>query len=109
MVIFGRLWYMRAAMAQDIKQKGSIWRVYILCCADGTLYTGVTTCLDRRLSAHQKGTASRYTRSRLPVTLLLASLPMNRSQALRLEIEIKKLPKARKLSRLAFYCVTDID
>jgi putative endonuclease len=74
--------------------------VYLLRCADGSLYTGWTSDLDRRLAAHAAGRASRYTRSRLPVELALA-LPMpDRSAARREEARIKRLPRAQKLALL---------
>jgi putative endonuclease len=75
--------------------------VYLLRCRDGSLYTGWTVDLDRRLAAHGAGTASRYTRSRLPVELALA-LPMpDRTAARREEARIKALPRAQKLALLA--------
>jgi putative endonuclease len=75
--------------------------VYLLRCADGSLYTGWTVDLDRRLARHAAGTASAYTRSRRPVELALA-LPMaDRAAARREEARIKALPRARKLGLLA--------
>lgn len=75
--------------------------VYVLRCADGSLYTGWTVDLDRRLAAHAAGTGSRYTRARLPVRLA-ASWPMpDRSAARREEARIKRLTRAEKLSLLA--------
>ncbi|HEU4977610.1 MAG TPA: GIY-YIG nuclease family protein [Solirubrobacteraceae bacterium] len=75
--------------------------VYVLRCADGTLYTGWTADLDKRLARHAAGKASAYTRSRLPVELALA-LPMpGRSEAMREEARIKRLPRADKLALLA--------
>ena len=75
--------------------------VYVLSCADGSLYTGWTVDVDRRLAAHQAGTASRYTRSRRPVALAASwSLP-GRSAAMREEARIKRLPRAEKLRLLA--------
>jgi putative endonuclease len=71
--------------------------VYLLSCADGSLYCGWTTDLRRRLAAHGAGTASRYTRSRLPVELLLEIPVADRSAALREEARIKRLPRAAKL------------
>jgi predicted GIY-YIG superfamily endonuclease len=71
--------------------------VYLLRCADDSLYCGWTTDVERRLAAHTAGTASRYTRSRLPVELA-AVLPMaDRSAARREEARIKRLPRAAKL------------
>lgn len=76
--------------------------VYLLWCRrDGTLYTGWTSDLERRLNAHRAGTASRYTRSRLPVELALA-LPMtDASAARREEARIKRLSRAQKLALVA--------
>lgn len=75
--------------------------VYVLRCADDSLYTGWTVDLDRRLAAHAAGTASRYTRSRLPVALA-ASWPMaDRSAAMREEARIKRLDRPEKDRLLA--------
>lgn len=74
--------------------------VYVLRCADGSLYTGWTTDLDRRLAAHTGGTASRYTRSRLPVELAAAWPMADRTAARREEARIKRLPRAAKLRLL---------
>jgi putative endonuclease len=76
------------------------WWVYVLRCRDGTLYTGVTTDPSRRLEQHGRGTASRYTRSRRPVRLVLVERAADRSGALRREAEIKRLPRAEKLRLL---------
>jgi putative endonuclease len=74
--------------------------VYLLRCRDGSLYTGWTVDLDRRLARHRAGTASRYTASRLPVELQLA-LPMpDRTAARREEARIKRLSRAAKLALL---------
>jgi putative endonuclease len=71
--------------------------VYILRCADGSLYTGWSTDVQRRLASHEAGRASRYTASRRPLTLALA-LPMaDRRAAMREEARIKRLPRAGKL------------
>ena len=72
--------------------------VYLLRCADGSLYTGWTNDLDRRLAAHNAGTASRCTRSRRPVGLVYWERRADRSDALRREAEIKKLSRADKLA-----------
>jgi putative endonuclease len=72
--------------------------VYMLRCRDGSLYTGWTSDLDRRMARHQAGKASRYTASRLPVKLALA-LPMaDRTAARREEARIKMLPRPQKLA-----------
>ena len=71
--------------------------VYILRCRDGSLYTGATTDLARRLRQHRAGTASRYTRSRLPVELVWKRRVASWSAALREERRIKALPRPAKL------------
>jgi putative endonuclease len=71
--------------------------VYLLRCADDSLYCGWTTDLDRRLAAHRSGAASRYTRSRRPVELVFVAAAPDRSAALREEARIKRLPRAAKL------------
>ena len=71
--------------------------MYVLRCADGSLYTGITNDLARRLAAHRAGTASRYTRSRRPVRLVYRERRRDRSAALRREAAIKRLPRAAKL------------
>jgi putative endonuclease len=75
--------------------------VYLLRCADDSLYTGWTVDLDARLRRHEAGTASAYTRSRRPVALALA-LPMpDRSAAMREEARIKALDRGEKLALIA--------
>ena len=71
--------------------------VYILECADGSLYTGWTNDIEKRLAAHSKGSASRYTRSRLPVALRYVEPCPSRSEAMRRECEIKALSRTEKL------------
>jgi putative endonuclease len=70
--------------------------VYLLRCADGTLYCGWSTDPERRLRQHQAGTASRYTRRRLPVELVYTREFETRSEAMREEVRIKQLPAAEK-------------
>ena len=72
--------------------------VYLLRCADGSLYTGWTTDVERRLAAHRAGTASRYTRTRLPVELAWSRPHPDRAAAMREEARIKRLPRAAKLA-----------
>jgi putative endonuclease len=71
--------------------------VYLLRCADDTLYCGWTTDVDRRLAAHRSGSASRYTRSRRPVELAVVIPVADRSAALREEARIKRLTRDAKL------------
>jgi putative endonuclease len=75
--------------------------VYLLRCADGSLYCGWTVDVDRRLRAHGRGVASKYTSRRLPVQLA-ACWPMeDRSAAMREEARIKRLTRAEKLALVA--------
>ena len=75
--------------------------VYMLRCSDGSIYTGWSTDVQRRLKRHLAGTASRYTASRLPVELQL-SIPMaDRSSAMREEARIKRLDRPAKLALIA--------
>jgi len=70
--------------------------VYMLRCRDGSLYTGIARDLERRLARHQSGKASRYTRARLPVTLVWSREVETWSEALREELRIKALPRPEK-------------
>ncbi|MGH2841177.1 MAG: GIY-YIG nuclease family protein [Solirubrobacteraceae bacterium] len=75
--------------------------VYLLRCADGSLYCGWTTDVQRRLQAHNTGRGSRYTASRLPVELVLAQPLSDRSAARREEARIKRLTRRQKLELVA--------
>jgi len=78
------------------------WYVYILRCADDTLYTGITTDVARRLEEHNAGTAgARYTRSRRPVAVIHVETADDRAQATRREAEIKRLERTAKLDLIA--------
>lgn len=77
------------------------WTVYILRCGDGTLYTGCTNDLPRRLAAHQNGKGAKYTRSRPPVELVYQEEAADKSAALRREIAIKRLDRREKLALIA--------
>ena len=72
--------------------------VYILRCGDGTLYTGWTDDPEKRLRAHSAGRGAKYTRSRLPVTLVYREQLPTKSEAMRREAEIKRLTRAQKLA-----------
>ena len=74
------------------------WLCYILRCADDTLYCGITNDLEKRLAAHNAGTASKYTRARVPVELVYAESCADRSAASKREMEIKGLTKTKKLA-----------
>jgi putative endonuclease len=78
-----------------------VWFVYILRCRDGTLYTGVTVDLERRLAAHRLGVGAKYTRSRRPVTLAYHERQPDRSRALKREAALRRLGRAAKLALIA--------
>ena len=75
--------------------------VYILRCGDGTLYTGCTNDLARRLRAHQSGRGAKYTRSRLPVELVYWEAAEDRAAALRREAAVKRMNRREKLALIA--------
>ena len=81
----------------------TLWCVYMLRCADGSLYTGITTDIVRRVAEHNEGGAigARYTRSRRPVQLVHVESAATRAEAARREAAIKRLGRARKLALLA--------
>lgn len=83
-------------LRRHVDQGGDRWFCYLLECADGTFYTGITTSLDRRLAMHNRGRASKYTRGRLPVRLVYAEPHRDRRSANRREIQVKKMPRAKK-------------
>ncbi|PYO24307.1 MAG: hypothetical protein DMD88_01280 [Candidatus Rokuibacteriota bacterium] len=72
------------------------WFCYLLECADGTFYAGISNALDRRLAMHSQGVASKYTRTRLPVKLVYLEPQRDRASASRRELQIKKMSRARK-------------
>ena len=71
--------------------------VYIVQCADGTLYTGWTTDIEKRVQAHNNRKGAEYTKSRTPVKLFYCAEYENKNEALRREAQIKKLTRAEKL------------
>jgi putative endonuclease len=74
------------------------WFVYMLRCADGTLYTGCTTDLQARLVKHNAGVGAKYTRSRLPLSIVYSESVPTRSDALKREAAIKKLSRDQKMA-----------
>ncbi|ACV62913.1 Excinuclease ABC C subunit domain protein [Desulfofarcimen acetoxidans DSM 771] len=74
-----------------------IYYVYILQCRDGSLYTGITDNPERRFNQHRQGSGSKYVRSRLPVKPVYILTCSNKSQALKMEIYIKKLSRQKKV------------
>ena len=78
------------------------WTLYIVRCSDGTLYTGITNDLDRRLSMHDAGTGARYTRGRGPVELVYREACADRSVASRREAVVKRLsPRGKRALALS--------
>jgi len=71
--------------------------VYMLRCADGTIYSGYTTDPNRRVAIHNRGLGAKYTRSRLPVELVFVENHATKSEALKREAALKKLARAEKL------------
>lgn len=79
------------------------WWVYLLRCADGTLYAGMTDDVDRRTAVHNRGKGAKYTRGRLPVEAVYREMCRDRSEALRREAALKKLRRAEKEALIAAY------
>jgi len=80
----------------------SPWYVYIVCCIDGTLYTGITTDLDGRMASHNSGKGgARYTKARRPVELVYSEPAGSRSEASKREYRIKKMPLTAKWMMVA--------
>lgn len=79
------------------------WYVYMLRCSDATLYTGITTDVERRLEEHNGIKAAKYTRARQPVTLLFSKKAKTRSAALIEEARLKKLSRVEKLALVERY------
>jgi predicted GIY-YIG superfamily endonuclease len=84
--------------AHKKKTGSSRWYLYLLRCRDGTLYTGITNDIKRRTAQHNRGVASHYTRSRLPVEIIYQERCRSRSSALRKEYAMKQLPRAAKVA-----------
>ncbi len=74
------------------------WFVYILECNDHSLYTGITNDLQKRISAHNSGIGAKYTKTRIPVSLVYKESFKTKSESLKREIEIKKLKRIEKLA-----------
>ena len=83
-------------MTEQPGSSAETWFVYILQCADGSLYTGITKDVSRRCEEHNAGTASRYTRSRLPVSVAYQEVQATRSLALKRELAIKAMSRQEK-------------
>ena len=78
------------------RRGGKEWTVYILRCADGSLYTGIAKDVQTRVKRHNAGRGATYTRTRLPVELLYQQKGLTRSEALIREAKIKAMPRSKK-------------
>lgn len=94
------IWMPRKDRKPKVRSSGDKWFVYIMQCDDGSLYTGITKDVDRRCQQHNAGTASRYTRSRLPVKLVYKEAHPSQSSALKREAAIKSMPRKEKLTMI---------
>ena len=74
----------------------SVWYLYILRCGDGSLYTGITTDVEKRLEAHSSGTGAKYTRGRGPLTLVYRETCGSHSAALKRELQVKSMTRQQK-------------
>ena len=72
------------------------WVCYLVLCSDDTLYCGITNDIDARLTAHNTGVGAKYTRGRIPVQLVHVESCPDKSNALKRELKIKRLPRAQK-------------
>ena len=107
MVVFIKILLRRSFFSESEQRSGyaSIepmkeWHVYILRCKDGSLYTGITTDIERRLEQHNAGKGASYTRSRRPVTLAWHEKMASESAARKREAEIKKWTREEKMNFL---------
>ncbi|MDA9288902.1 GIY-YIG nuclease family protein [Alphaproteobacteria bacterium] len=78
------------------------WLVYMLECSDNSIYTGITNNLEERLKTHQSGNGAKYLRGRLPIKLVYKENLLNRSEATKREIYIKKMSKKEKKKLIDF-------
>ena len=91
-------------MALFLEKKGKMnekkWVVYLLRCSDNSLYCGISNNIEKRLIEHNSGMGAKYTNSRRPVVLVVASCKMTKGDALKLEYGIKQLPADAKIKEL---------
>ena len=88
-------------MGEEAAAPAMPWTVYMLECADQTLYTGITNDLERRLAEHEAGKGARYTKGRGPLRLVYQEICASRAEASRRETAIKLLSRAKKLRLLS--------
>jgi len=79
------------------------WHLYILRCGDGTLYTGITTDVEKRFETHQSGKGAKYTRGRGPLELVSREECGSQSDALKREVEVKRLSREQKQTLIDEY------
>lgn len=79
------------------------WHLYILRCKDGSLYTGITTDVEKRLEAHRSGKGAKYTRGRGPLELVYREECGSHSDALKRELAVKALTREQKQAMIASY------
>lgn len=91
----------RWRMPAGQEREAAPWSVYVLRCAGGTLYTGITNDLEERLKAHRAGRGAKYTRGRLPLELVYREGALSRGAAARRERQIKRLRREAKLALIA--------
>lgn len=82
---------------------GNTWYLYILRCKDGSLYTGITTDVEKRLEAHRSGKGAKYTRGRGPLELVYREQCGTHSDALKRELAVKALTREQKQALIASY------
>ena len=76
------------------------WEVYLVRCADNSLYCGITKDVKTRIALHNAGKGSKYTKARRPIELVAVSCKMTKSDALKLEYHVKRLPIDRKVDEI---------
>lgn len=81
----------------------NMWKLYMLRCGDGSLYTGITVDVPARLEQHRQGKGAKYTRGRGPLELVYEEVCESHSQALKREFEVKSYPRNKKLEMLQSY------
>ena len=86
-------------------QKMFSWSVYLAECSDGTLYCGISNNVKKRIEIHNKGKGSKYTRTRLPVSLVYSEEIGDKGDAMRRELQIKKMSRKEKLDLIDFFTV----
>jgi putative endonuclease len=87
-------------MVEAARMNKKEWIVYLVRCADESLYCGITNDIEKRLIAHNSGKGAKYTKSRIPVEMAGVSSKMTKSEALKLERHIKQVPAGKKVLEL---------